>query len=228
MALIKPGVAPVCSCPVSRFGVGSSHRSAQQKTQRCGINPLSYFAASKLETFPIKKNKKNQAGFLIDRQTFSEHAAMILSLCDSKKIQGFLTPVIYSNIYCILRNLASHTQVIEKLLKLNTLTEVLVIDKNIIMQALGSGFRDFEDALQNYAAESGKKIDVILTRNVKDYKHSSLAVMTPEQYLKARSVLFLGESEGNSGTQLLQCCNSAAPLLHYSAISLFFSTLHPD
>ncbi len=124
--------------------------------------------------------------YFIDREPFAEHAAKVISLCDSNEIRGFVTPVMYSNVYYILRNIASHAQVIDKLYKLSTFTEVLVIDKNIIMQSLKSGFRDFEDALQNYSAESHKKIDVILTRNVKDYKQSSLAVMTPEQYLKAR------------------------------------------
>ncbi|MCG2714660.1 MAG: PIN domain-containing protein, partial [Candidatus Marinimicrobia bacterium] len=45
---------------------------------------------------------------------------------------------------------------------------------------------DFEDALQNYAAEKMGDIDVILTRNTKDFKNSELGVMTPENYLKTK------------------------------------------
>jgi hypothetical protein len=51
---------------------------------------------------------------------------------------------------------------------------------------LSSGFKDFEDALQNYSAEISGDIDVIITRNIKDFKNSTLGVMTPENYLKIK------------------------------------------
>lgn len=47
-----------------------------------------------------------------------------------------------------------------------------------------SDFKDFEDALQNYSAQQEKGLTLIITRNIKDYKNSRLAVMTPEDYLK--------------------------------------------
>jgi hypothetical protein len=67
-----------------------------------------------------------------------------------------------------------------------SITEILVINKDSILQALNSDFKDFEDALQNYSAELYKEIDIIITRNTKDYKNSSLGVMTPDNYLKMR------------------------------------------
>ena len=68
-----------------------------------------------------------------------------------------------------------------------TLTEVLVIDKGIVLKAMNSKFKDFEDALQNYACEYYGEIDLILTRNTKDYKNSEISVMTPEQYYKMKT-----------------------------------------
>ena len=125
--------------------------------------------------------------FFFDRKPFSENAAKILSLCESKEIKGFITPVIISNVYYLLRQTAKHEKVIEKLRMLVSFTEILVIDKDAILQALNSDFKDFEDALQNYAAELDKEIDLILTRNTKDFKNSSLAVMTPDNYIKIKS-----------------------------------------
>lgn len=125
--------------------------------------------------------------FFFDRKPFSENAAKILSLCESKAIKGYVTPVIISNVYYLLRQTAKHEKVIEKLKMLVSILEILVIDKNSIIQALNSEFKDFEDALQNYSAEQDKEIDVIITRNTKDYKNSSLAVMTPDNYLKIRA-----------------------------------------
>lgn len=122
--------------------------------------------------------------FFFDREPFSESAAKILSLCESKEITGFITPVIVSNVYYLLRQNAKHEKVIEKLKMLISITEIVVINRDSILQALNSKFKDFEDALQNYSAELNKDIDVIITRNIKDYKNSSLAVMTPDNYLK--------------------------------------------
>ena len=125
--------------------------------------------------------------FFFDRKPFSENAAQIFSLCESKKVKGFITPVICSNTYYLLRQTAKHEKVIEKLSQLMTIMDVLSMDKEIIIQALGSGFKDFEDALQNYAAIKSGFIDVILTRNVKDFVKSDIGVLTPDSYLKSLS-----------------------------------------
>lgn len=123
--------------------------------------------------------------FFLDREPFSENAAKILSLCEKKEITGFVTPVIVSNVYYLLSQKGKQEKVIEKLKILLTLIEILIIDKNSIMVALNSDFKDFEDALQNYAAELNGKIDIIVTRNTKDYKKSRLGVMNPEDFLKS-------------------------------------------
>jgi predicted nucleic acid-binding protein len=122
--------------------------------------------------------------FFFDRQPWSEYAAKVLSLCEIKSIQGLITPVICSNVYYVLRQRANHKRVIEKLNLLLTITDVLMMDKSVIVKALNSKFRDFEDALQNYAALNAGNVDVILTRNIKNFKNSKIGVMTPEEYLK--------------------------------------------
>ena len=123
--------------------------------------------------------------FFFDRVPFSDDAAKVLSLCESREIKGFITSVIISNLYYLLRQSSTHEKVIEKLTQLITITEVLITDKDAILKALNSNFRDFEDALQNYSAELNGQIDIIITRNIKDFKNSSLGIMTPENYLKA-------------------------------------------
>jgi predicted nucleic acid-binding protein len=125
--------------------------------------------------------------FFFDRQPYAENASKILSLCELKEIKGFVTPVIISNVYYLLRQTAKHGKVIEKLKLLVSITEILVIDKDIILKALDSEFKDFEDALQNYSAELDKEIDIIITRNIKDFKNSKLAIMTADNYIKIRN-----------------------------------------
>ena len=123
--------------------------------------------------------------FFFDREPFSENAAQVFSLCESNQIKGFVTPVICSNTYYLLRQTAKHEKVIEKLSQLMTIMDVLLMDRDIVMQALISGFKDFEDALQHFTAIKSGFIDIILTRNVKDYTKSDIGVLTPESYLKS-------------------------------------------
>lgn len=122
--------------------------------------------------------------FLFERQPFSDDASEILSLCEFAVIEGFVTAAMLSNIYYLLRKTAKHETVIESLKKLMTILNVLTTDKPTVLEALDSGFKDFEDALQNFSAQNNATIKIILTRNIKDYKTSRLSIMTPEMYLK--------------------------------------------
>ena len=122
---------------------------------------------------------------LFDREPFAEYSTLVLSMCESGKIIGFLTPLIFSNVYYLLLRTAKHEKVIEKLKQLLKITEILQMDRNIIEKALNSKFKDFEDALQNYSAVNNGNVDLILTRNLKDYKKSELGVFTPETYVKS-------------------------------------------
>jgi predicted nucleic acid-binding protein len=123
--------------------------------------------------------------FFFDRKPFSENASKILSLCEKKKLKGFVTPVMISNVYYLLRKAAGHKRVIESLKQLLSIVDVAIINKATVLEALNSNFKDFEDALQNLSAPNEKEIKIIITRNTKDYTTGSLPIMTPEAYLKA-------------------------------------------
>ena len=122
--------------------------------------------------------------FFFDREPFAEFTTEILNLCEENKLKGFTTPVIICNTYYLLRKTAKHNIVIEKIKQLLTIVDVLQIDKEVVLDSLNSDFKDFEDALQNYSAVKNGKISIVLTRNIKDYKKSEIAVMTPETYLR--------------------------------------------
>jgi len=66
-----------------------------------------------------------------------------------------------------------------------TIIGVVTMDKEIIMNALYSEFNDFEDELQHFSALKSGKVNLIITRNIKDYKRSTLPVFTPENYIKS-------------------------------------------
>jgi len=124
--------------------------------------------------------------FFLDRKPFSDDTARIFALCESKEVHGFITPVAYSNTYYLLRQAAHHDRVIDKLKLLLSITDVLPMDRDVVVQALNSGFSDFEDALQYSAAIVGGNIDAIITRDTKDYRKSRIAVLTPESFIRSK------------------------------------------
>ena len=125
--------------------------------------------------------------FFFDRQPFADYATEVLNLCAEKEIKGYTTPVIISNVYYLLRKTAKHDIIIEKIKQLLNIIDIIKIDRNAVLNALNSEFKDFEDALQNFSAIEYEQIEVILTRNLKDFKKSELAVFTPETYLKGKA-----------------------------------------
>jgi len=129
--------------------------------------------------------------FFFNRKPFSEDSAIILNMCERNHIQGFVTPVIISNTYYLLRQTAPHNKVIDKLKQLVSIIDILNMNKQIVVNALNSDFKDFEDAMQNFAAVSDGDIDVIVTRNIKDFKKSEIAVLTPESFLKLTKIELL-------------------------------------
>lgn len=125
--------------------------------------------------------------FFFDTKPFAKYASELINLCAEKEVQGFTTPVIISNVYYLLRKTANHNIIVEKLKQLLTIIEIVRIDKNAVMNALNSEFKDFEDALQNFSAIENGEIKIVLTRNLKDFKKSELAILTPETYLKGKA-----------------------------------------
>lgn len=117
------------------------------------------------------------------RLPFAESADMLLSLCNLGRVKGYVTPVIISNIYYILRKVGSHQKVTTKLRELLTIVDVLEMRKETILTALNSKFTDFDDALQHFSAKNSTQVDIIITRNVKDYKYGTLPVVTPKGYI---------------------------------------------
>ncbi len=126
--------------------------------------------------------------FFFDRKPHSDYSSIIFTLCEQKKIKGFITPVIISNVYYLLRKTATHKKVMEKLNLLLSITDVLVMNKEVVRQAMNSEFKDFEDALQNFSAIINGKISSIVTRNVKDYKKSEIGVLTPKSFIQSRII----------------------------------------
>jgi len=122
--------------------------------------------------------------FLIDRKPHSREAAIIFTLIEQRKLKGYVSSLTFSNLYYILRKVESHNKVIAKLESISRLLTILKVDQQTIKDSISSGFADFEDSIQYNCARDYKKIDVLITRNIKDFKNTEIPLMTPADYLK--------------------------------------------
>ncbi len=86
-----------------------------------------------------------------------------------------------------MRKIIGHKKTIETLQKLIDIADVLSVDKKVVLSALNSKFNDFEDAIQHFSAVENGDIDVIVTRNLKDYKQSKIPVMTAKSFVSLKN-----------------------------------------
>ena len=123
--------------------------------------------------------------FLGNRESFSNGATELFDLYADNKKKIFVAAISYTNVYYLLcKQIKSHKTVISLLSTLYDLTELIDIKSSIINQSIHSEFSDFEDAVQFYAALSNKKIDIIVSRDKKGFKKSTLPVLDVEQALR--------------------------------------------
>ncbi len=123
---------------------------------------------------------------LADRQPFAEFAHRLMALAETGEIIICLSALSFSNLYYILRKLKGHSESLAMLDKLKQLVRVSSVTETEIHSALSSRFKDFEDAIQHFAAKTEAGISAIVTRNKADYAGSEIPVMSPEEFLARR------------------------------------------
>jgi len=116
------------------------------------------------------------------REPFYNSAARLFTLIDNKKIEGFTSPIVFSNVHYVLRKRISRQNTIDSLKHLKSFIQIVPIDKRIIELALNSSFNDFEDAVQYYCAEQNG-ISYFITRNKIDYKRAEITILTAQEFL---------------------------------------------
>lgn len=103
-------------------------------------------------------------------------------MADNKQVKIYISALTFANTYYLLSRHYKADDAKKILIKFKILIEVLPVDDKILELALVSDFNDFEDAIQYHTALEGN-LDMIITRNKKDFKHSKLPVMTAAEYL---------------------------------------------
>jgi len=121
---------------------------------------------------------------LAKREPFYDEAALLFTLADKQKICLTVSALTFANTNYILLQSKKSEEAKLILRKLKLILQVLNLDEKIVGLALNdNNFKDFEDALQYFTAIENE-IDIIITRNLKDFQKAKLPVMTASQFLK--------------------------------------------
>jgi predicted nucleic acid-binding protein len=120
-----------------------------------------------------------------ERDNYSD-ALHLFTLIEENNVKGYVSPLIFANLFYILRKQESSKFALQVLTRLKALLQILTIDEKIIELALSSGFKDFEDAVQYYVALE-ENLEYLITRNKEDYKKSGIIICNAKEYLAIRS-----------------------------------------
>tara|TARA_B100000953_G_C17967384_1_gene405034 strand:+ start:537 stop:959 length:423 start_codon:yes stop_codon:yes gene_type:complete len=127
--------------------------------------------------------------FFTDREPHANPASELFELSEQGKLTLYVSAISINNIYYIVRRFLGHKKTLEVVALLTEMTEIIGTTKKEILQALKNDFSDYEDSIQYSSALVIQDLNAIITRNIKDYKNASIAVMTPLNFLKMNDKL---------------------------------------
>ena len=117
----------------------------------------------------------------LKRTPHFDHAVKLFAMIDEGVINGHITASTVTDIYYICKRSIGHEAALAFLSDLIEIVEVIGVDRSVIVRALASAAKDFEDAIQ-IAAASFNHIDCIITRNEKDFKDTDVPIASPETF----------------------------------------------
>ena len=122
---------------------------------------------------------------LLDRED-ADAACAVFDGAECGEYNLHISALSFTTMFYSLRKILSREDRINALTQLKEALEVATVDSNVIDLALKSGWKDFEDAVQNFSAVVDPQISAIITRNTKDFKESSLEVVDSVEFLNSK------------------------------------------
>jgi predicted nucleic acid-binding protein len=116
---------------------------------------------------------------LLRREPFLANASRVFNACEAGKIHGAIAWHSLANAHYVADDGKRALKFFEDLL---SFVEVVGGGTELALEAIRSGFSDFEDALQSVCAKQFEA-DFIVTRNVKDYKLSPIKAVSPAEFI---------------------------------------------
>ncbi len=120
----------------------------------------------------------------LERKGF-EASSDVIQLSESKNYNLYISAHIVSTLAYLLENAnVPRSQIIKHIDWMLLVFVVVPVDSPLLRLALKSQINDFEDAIIEQAARASSS-GLIITRNLKDFKASTVAAMAPEQFLQS-------------------------------------------
>lgn len=116
------------------------------------------------------------------RENFYQEAQELFTLADENDVKLFISALTFANTHYLLLRHLSENEARKVMIKFKLLVKILPLEDKILELALASDFRDFEDAIRYHTALENK-LNIIITRNKKDFKTSRIPVLTAKEYL---------------------------------------------
>ena len=118
----------------------------------------------------------------LERDPFKWDSAGVFSLAEEGRIRITLSALSLMNAHYTLQKNVGADEAKRRVNLLLEMVDLLPVSEKHIRLALSVDFNDFEDAVQfMIAREEG--MDFIVTRNIKDSRHSPIPVLTPSQFI---------------------------------------------
>ena len=126
------------------------------------------------------------ANILLDvlqrREPHYRDSALIWKLCEARKAEGWVSALTLANLVYVMRRELDPEQVEDVLNKLALIFQIAELTPADLRHAAELRWNDFEDALQAVTA-ARLHADAIITRNIRDYKKSSVIAFLPTEFL---------------------------------------------
>lgn len=117
---------------------------------------------------------------LCNRAEFVEDSLKVFKYCEAEQIIGCISALSVPNIVYIMRKELDGERIKEILTALISIFSVVDLRETDLIKAAELDFADYEDALQAVCA-SRAKANYIVTRNIKDFKNSTVPEIKPSE-----------------------------------------------
>lgn len=119
---------------------------------------------------------------LCSRKGFVEDSSKIWKMCETNRIEGYISALSVPNIVYILRKELDPEKTMEIIQKLTLIFDVVDLKASDLKNAAAMLTSDYEDAIQMCQA-ARIHAEHIVTRNIRDFKESSVQALTPAELL---------------------------------------------
>lgn len=120
---------------------------------------------------------------LCNRPDFVEESSKIWKLCEVDKVEGYISALSVPNIVYILRKELTPQKTQQMIQQIMMIFRIADLKSSDLKNAAEMYSSDFEDAVQMCCA-SRIRADYIVTRNIRDFKDSTVPAFKPSELLE--------------------------------------------